>query len=68
LTFALLAARSSRGTVVDRDLKEQLDLIKSNQKAIHEQLVAAHRDLAQTLESVVAILRGIEDELRRQRK
>jgi hypothetical protein len=53
---------------MDRDLKEQLDLIKSNQKAIHEQLVAAHRDLAQTLESVVAILRGIEDELRRQRK
>jgi hypothetical protein len=53
---------------MDRDLKEQLDLIKSNQKAIHEQIVAAHRDLAKILENVVAILRGIEDELRRQQK
>jgi hypothetical protein len=53
---------------MDRDLKEQLDLIKSNQKAIHDQVVSAHRDLAETLENVVAILRGLEDELRRQRK
>ena len=53
---------------MDNDLRKELDLIKSNQKAIHEQIVAAHKGLDSTLETVVSILRGIEDELRRQRK
>lgn len=53
---------------MDSELKKHLDLIENNQKAIHDQILHAHKDLAGTLATVVAILRGIEDELKRQRK
>jgi hypothetical protein len=53
---------------MDRDLREKLDLIERNQVGIHQDIARVHKDLAETLQTVVAILRGIEDELKRQRK
>jgi len=53
---------------MERDLREHIEIIERNQKTILQEVQLSHQKLDESLANIVAILRGIEDELRRQRR
>jgi hypothetical protein len=53
---------------MDRDLREHLELLERNQVGIHQDIEKTRNDVAEMHQQVVAILRGIEDELKRRRR